>query len=123
MSDRPLFIYAAIYADHEDALADYNSLLDLHADKLVGTYDVAVIRKAADGKVHVEKREKPTQHGAWGGIAVGALVGYDFGPLAVQVWFDQTVECANAVCGLDVWGRFSFKIWGPETPKPVTSKN
>jgi hypothetical protein len=57
------------------------------------------------------------------GIAVGALVGYDFGPLAVQVWFDQTVECANAVCGLDVWGRFSFKIWGPETPKPVTSKN
>ena len=50
-------------------------MLDLHAAKLVGTYDVAVVTKDADGKVHVEKHEKPTQHGAWGGIAVGAAVG------------------------------------------------
>jgi uncharacterized membrane protein len=75
MSDRPVFIYAATYADSADALADYNTLLDLHAAKLVGTYDVAVVTKDADGKVHVEKHEKPTQHGAWGGIAVGAAVG------------------------------------------------
>jgi uncharacterized membrane protein len=46
----------------------------------VGTYDVAVISKDAGGKVHVEKHEKPTQHGAWGGIAVGALVGVLFPP-------------------------------------------
>ena len=75
MSDKPVFIYAATYADSADALADYDSLLDLHAAKLVGTYDVAVVTKDADGKVHVEKHEKPTQHGAWGGIAVGAAVG------------------------------------------------
>jgi uncharacterized membrane protein len=75
MSDRPVFIYAATYADAGGALADYNTLLDLHAAKLVGTYDVAVVTKDADGKVHVEKHEKPTQHGAWGGIAVGAAVG------------------------------------------------
>ena len=75
MSDRPVFIYAATYADSADALADYETLLDLHAAKLVGTYDVAVVTKDADGKVHVEKHEKPTQHGAWGGIAVGAAVG------------------------------------------------
>ena len=29
---------------------------------------------------------------------------------AVQVWFDDTVQCQNAICGLDVWGRMSFKI-------------
>ncbi len=75
MSDRPVFIYAATYADSAGALADYETLLDLHAAKLVGTYDVAVVTKDADGKVHVEKHEKPTQHGAWGGIAVGAAVG------------------------------------------------
>jgi hypothetical protein len=28
-------------------------------------------------------------------IAVGALVGYDFGPVAVQMWFDDTVECRD----------------------------
>jgi hypothetical protein len=55
-------------------------------------------------------------------IAVGALVGYDFGPVAVQAWFDDTVECQNAICGLDVWGRMTFKIWGPEAPKPLVSK-
>ena len=31
-------------------------------------------RKEADGKVRVTKPEKPTQHGAWTGAAVGALV-------------------------------------------------
>ncbi len=80
MSDRPVFIYAATYASRTDALADYDSLVELHAEKLVGTYDVALISKDADGKVHVEKHEKPTQHGAWGGIAVGAVVGILFPP-------------------------------------------
>ena len=56
-------------------------------------------------------------------IALGGLVGYDFGPVAVQMWFDDTVECRNAICGLDVWGRMTFKIWGPDAPKPVVSKN
>ncbi len=83
MSDRPVFIYAATYGNREDAFADYESLLDLHAVKLVGTYDVALITKEADGKVHVKKHEKPTQHGAWGGIAVGAAVGILFPPSIV----------------------------------------
>lgn len=80
MSDRPVFLYAATYADRADAEADYDSLLALHAASLLGTYDVALIFKDADGKIHVHKHEKPTQHGAWGGIAVGALVGVLFPP-------------------------------------------
>jgi uncharacterized membrane protein len=83
MSDRPVFIYAATYGSRDDALADYDLLIDLHEAKLVGTYDVAVISKDAEGKVHVEKHEKPTQHGAWGGIAVGALVGVLFPPSVI----------------------------------------
>ncbi len=80
MSDRPVFVYAAAYADLADCIQDYDTLIELHQAKLVGTYDVAVISKDAEGKVHVEKHEKPTQHGAWGGIAVGALVGVLFPP-------------------------------------------
>jgi uncharacterized membrane protein len=83
MSDRPIFIYEAVYADRADAYADYDILLELHAEKLVGTYDVALIAKDAEGKVHVEKHEKPTQHGAWGGIAVGAVVGILFPPSVI----------------------------------------
>lgn len=80
MSDRPVFVYAATYADRMDADADYDALLDLHAAKLVGTYDVALVTKDNDGKVHVMKHEKPTQHGTWTGIAVGAVVGIIFPP-------------------------------------------
>ena len=83
MSDKPVFLYAAIYGDRADARADYENLLDLHALKLVGTYDAALISKDAEGKVHVEKHEKPTQHGAWGGIAVGAAIGVLAAPAVV----------------------------------------
>jgi uncharacterized membrane protein len=83
MSDRPVFLYAAIYGDRADAQADYDNLLDLHALKLVGTYDVALISKDSEGKVHVHKHEKPTQHGAWGGIAVGAVIGVLFPPSVI----------------------------------------
>ena len=83
MSDRPVFIYAATYADRAGAEADYDILLELHAAKLVGTYDVALVTKDADGKVQVEKHEKPTQHGAWGGIAVGAAVGVVAAPAVI----------------------------------------
>ena len=68
MSDRPVFVYAATYSSTDDAWGDYDILLDLHAEKLVGTYDAAVINKDDKGKVHVHKHEKATQHGAWGGI-------------------------------------------------------
>ena len=83
MSDRPVFIYAATYADLAGAEADYDALLELHAAKLVGTYDVALVTKDDGGKVHVEKHEKPTQHGAWGGIAVGAAVGVLAAPAVI----------------------------------------
>ena len=78
--DNPVFVYAAVYADRDDADADYDTLLDLHADDLVGTYDVALVYRDDEGKVHVTKHEKPTQHGAWTGAAVGALVGIIFPP-------------------------------------------
>ena len=80
MSDNPVFVYGAVYADRADADADYDTLLDLHSADLVGSYDVALVYKDDDGKVHVTKHEKPTQHGAWKGAAVGALVGIVFPP-------------------------------------------
>jgi len=57
-------------------------------------------------------------------VDVGFLVGYDFGPVSVQVWADDTVECHDCIgYGFDVWGRVSFRIWAPETPKPLVAKN
>jgi uncharacterized membrane protein len=83
MADRPVFLYAAVYDEIADAEADYEAVFDLHAAGAIGTFDSAVIRKEADGKVRVTKTEKPTQHGAWTGAAVGALVGIVFPPAVI----------------------------------------
>jgi uncharacterized membrane protein len=83
MADRPVFLYAAIYDEIADAEADYEAVFDLHAAGAIGTFDSAVIRKEEDGKVRVTKTEKPTQHGAWTGAGVGALVGILFPPAVI----------------------------------------
>ena len=83
MTDRPVFLYAAIYDEIADAEADYEAVFDLHAAGAIGTFDSAVIYKDEDGKVHVSKTEKPTQHGAWTGAGVGALVGILFPPAII----------------------------------------
>jgi uncharacterized membrane protein len=83
MADRPVFLYAAIYDNVADAEADYEAVFDLHAAGAIGTFDSAVIEKDEDGKVHVHKTEKPTQHGAWTGAGVGALVGILFPPAVI----------------------------------------
>jgi uncharacterized membrane protein len=79
MAERPVFLYAAVYDDIGDAEGDYEAVFELHAAKAIGTFDSAVIEKQ-NGKVHVHKTEKPTQHGAWTGIAVGAVAGILFPP-------------------------------------------
>jgi uncharacterized membrane protein len=83
MSDKPVFLYAAVYDEIADAEADYEAVFALHDAGAIGTFDSAVIRKDDDGKVRVTKTEKPTQHGAWTGAGVGALVGLVFPPAII----------------------------------------
>ena len=80
MGANGVFVFVGTYPDTESAEADYDLVKDLHAAGAVGTYDAAVIGKDEQGKVHVHKHEKPTQHGAWSGLAVGALLGILFPP-------------------------------------------
>jgi uncharacterized membrane protein len=80
MADSPVFLYIGVYDNPVFAREDLEIVRELHADKVIGTYDAAVAIKEADGTVSVSKVEKPTQHGAWTGIAAGAVVGVLFPP-------------------------------------------
>src|SRR5215210_1960676 len=81
MSDNPVFLYAGEYESVDDARADLETLKELHREHVVGTYDAAVVTKNEEGKVDiVDKIEKPTQHGGWAGMAVGAAMGLIFPP-------------------------------------------
>ena len=75
-----VFIYIGTYPDEAAARDDYGVVKDLHAAGAVGTYDAAVVTKDDSGKVHVNKDEMATRHGAWGGAAAGAVVGILFPP-------------------------------------------
>jgi uncharacterized membrane protein len=74
------FILVATYPDESAARDDYEVVKEAHASGLVGSYDAAVITKDAHGKVHENKDETSTRHGAWWGIAAGAAIGAVFPP-------------------------------------------
>ncbi|MFY9933694.1 MAG: DUF1269 domain-containing protein [Streptosporangiaceae bacterium] len=78
-----VFIYIGTYPSEAAARGDYDVVKDLHAAGAVGTYDAAVVTKDDAGKVHVNKDEMATRHGAWGGAAVGAVVGILFPPAII----------------------------------------
>jgi len=74
------FIFIATYPDEDAAQDDYQVVKDLHARGLVGSYDAAVVTKDASGKVHENKDETATRHGAWWGVAAGVAIGAIFPP-------------------------------------------
>ena len=74
------FVMVATYPDEATAREDYQVVKDAHAEGLVGSYDAAVVTKDAGGKVHENKDETATRHGAWWGAAAGAAVGVIFPP-------------------------------------------
>jgi uncharacterized membrane protein len=79
-----LFLYVGEYSDLEAAEGDYDAIKALHTVDLIGTFDAAVVTKSEDGEIKiVHHTEKPTQHGGWGGLAVGAVIGVIFPPAIV----------------------------------------
>ena len=80
MADKTMFVFMGVYSDPGLARADLEIVRQLHHAGVIGTYDAAIARKEANGDVKVDKWEKPTQHGAWTGLAAGAVVGLLFPP-------------------------------------------
>ena len=87
------FVLVATYPDVATAQEDYQVVKDAHAAGLVGSYDAAVVTKDASGKVHENKDETATRHGAWWGAAAGAAVGVIFPPAVLGA------AAAGAVAG------------------------
>jgi uncharacterized membrane protein len=70
-------VYAGVYSDPKDALADYDAVKKLHTEAdLIDAYDAAVIERRADGKVKITKKhETPTRVGGVLGGGVGLATG------------------------------------------------
>lgn len=83
MADKQTCICLGVYPQVELAHADFEDLRILHNSGRIGAYDAVVFSKDADGKVHAHKRETPSEHGTWGGVAAGAAVGLLFAPTII----------------------------------------
>jgi uncharacterized membrane protein len=103
-TNKAVFVFGATYASLDDAKADYGAVKQLYFDGLIGVYDAAVISKDPTGQVKIDKTEMPTQYGAWGGLAVGALVGIFFPPYLV--WELAAGAAAGALLG-HIWAGLS----------------
>jgi len=70
-----LIVLGASYDSVSDAEVDYEAVKSLYANAGVGhEFDAAVLERGADGKVKVaDKHEASTRHGAWEGLAIGAV--------------------------------------------------
>lgn len=70
-----MVVLGASYDSMADAEADYQAVKELYEAAGVGhDFDAAVLERGADGKVKVaHKHEASTRHGAWEGLAIGAL--------------------------------------------------
>lgn len=73
-----VFVFIGTYNSADAAWEDYDAVKELHSRGVIGLYDAAIVHKGTDGKVHVRLREKPTEKGAWTGVAIGAVVGILF---------------------------------------------
>ena len=99
-----VFLLVGAYASKADAELDYAVVKDLHANKVIGGFDAAVITKDDKGKVHVNKDETATRKGAWGGLGVGALVGLLFPPSLIAT---AAVGAAVGGVGGHLWRGMS----------------
>jgi len=96
-TNKTVVVYVGTYTSLDDAKADYAAVKQLHAAGILGTYDAAVVSKDATGRVTISKTEKPTEIGAWTGLAVGALIGLFFPPYLV--WEAAIGGVAGALIG------------------------
>jgi uncharacterized membrane protein len=71
------FAFIGVYADTDDAKADYDAVKALHVEAgLVDAYDAAIVERRDDGKVKiVKKHETPTRVGGVLGGGVGLATG------------------------------------------------
>ena len=96
MSDKPVTIAVATYANREAAEQDFDAIWGIKHEGQLDHLAVAMVSKDEDGKLKVDRHNTSAKHLAWGGGILGAAatvisapLGIVFlGPLAVSaaVW-------------------------------------
>lgn len=86
MSDVPIQIAVAAFADEDAASEALKQLKELKKTRIIGIIDAAVIRKDDDGKIHIkETADMTAKKGAGIGALIGGAVALLAGPVGLLV--------------------------------------
>lgn len=98
------FAFVGVYANTDDAIADYDAVKELHTEAgLIDAYDAAVIERKDDGKVKIAKKhETPTRVGGvlggGAGLATGLVIAL-FPAAAIGTGLLAATTAGGAVLG------------------------
>jgi uncharacterized membrane protein len=81
MADKPpIDLYIAAYSDAGAAQGDWDGLKELARDRVITLDAMVLVRRDADGKIHVEDNGHEVGVGATLGVVGGAVIGLIFPP-------------------------------------------
>ncbi len=93
---------------------------DLTATKKIGKWEVGLI---GFGSTDLTATKVGTGSVTYSQFALGALVGYSFGGLEVQLKYSHDlVQTGYGKEDSRIWANFIVPLWNPEAPKAVAAK-
>jgi uncharacterized membrane protein len=104
MAADTFFAFVGVYSNVGDAVADYETVKDLHTEAgLIDAYDATVIERKEDGKVKiVKKHETPTRVGGvlggGAGLATGLVIAL-FPAAAIGTGLVAATTAGGAILG------------------------
>jgi uncharacterized membrane protein len=83
VSDAPVDLYVAAYADPDAARQDWDALKSLASDDAIKVDGLILVSRRTDGKIHVDDDFHRARKGAKWGAVGGAVVGLIFPPALI----------------------------------------
>lgn len=83
MSDKPITVAVATYADEAAAEQDYDAIRGMKHQGQIDHLAIAIVVKDDDGELQIERHDTSAKHLAWGGGVLGAALTIVSAPLGI----------------------------------------
>ncbi|MDL9981121.1 hypothetical protein [Microbacterium candidum] len=110
MSDKPVTVAVATYADRDSAIKDYEAIRHVKRGGQIDHLAIAVVEKDADGQLKIDRHDTSAHHLAWGGAVLGATLAV-FVPVIGFTTLVGTATSAGVLAGAGgIIGHFHRNI-------------
>lgn len=110
MSDKPVTVAVATYADRDSAVKDYEAIRHVKREGQIDHLAIAVVEKDADGKLKIDRHDTSAHHLAWGGAILGATLAVVAPPLGFTTLVGVTSSAGVLAGAGGIIGHFHRNI-------------